>query len=194
MRIRAVLGSVLLASLALPLIAFGADSGQRNAVLSGANEVPAVSTAAKGSGWVTLSADDSTITFHLEYSGLSGAATAAHIHTGAAGVNGGVIFPFVVGPSPINGTFTAANFTPSGAITTYAQAIAAIKAGNTYMNVHTAANPGGEIRGQIQPLPPATSTESPASGASIGQIALILGGSFLILAAGVAWRIQRRTR
>jgi hypothetical protein len=75
------------------------------------------------------------------------------------------------------GTLTAANFTPSGAITTFAQAVAAIQAGNTYFNIHTAANPGGEVRGQIgvslaapapspspsaSPTPPPTTAPTPA--------------------------------
>ena len=51
----------------------------------------------------------------------------------------------------MTGTLTAANFAASGAVTTFAQAVAAIRAGTTYFNLHTTANPGGEIRGQILP-------------------------------------------
>jgi hypothetical protein len=193
-RVRAIVVGAALALLALPLLALGADLPHRNAVLTGANEVPPVVTGGSGTGWVTISADNATITYHIQYSGLSGPATAAHILTGAAGVAGGVILPFVVGPSPMDGTLTAADFKASGAITTYAEAVAAIKAGTTYMNVHTAANPGGEIRGQIQPLAPATSTVSSAAALGIGQLALILGLSLLVTVAGIARRAQPRAR
>ena len=66
-----------------------------------------------------------------------------------SGSNGGVILPLVPGPSPMTGTLTSANFTASGPVTTFAEAVAAIRAGTTYFNLHTTANPGGEIRGQI---------------------------------------------
>lgn len=117
--------------------------------LTGAQEVPAVATTATGQGTAVISADGSTITYLVTYSGLSGTANASHIHTGAAGVAGGVILPLAVGPSPMSGTLTAANFSASGSVTTFAQAVAAIRAGTTYFNIHTSANPGGEIRGQI---------------------------------------------
>jgi hypothetical protein len=148
-----------------PTAAFGGP-------LTGAQENPPVATAATGEATVVLSPDDSVIWYVVTYSGLSGPAVAAHIHTGAVGVNGGIILPLTVAASPMTGTLTAANFTASGAITTYAQAVAAIKAGATYVNVHTAANPGGEIRAQVvakgnahfatltgaQEVPPVTTT------------------------------------
>lgn len=125
-----------------PTAAFGGP-------VDGSQEVPPVVTAATGEATVVISADDSTIWYVVEYSGLSGALAAAHIHVGASGANGGVILPLVASASPMVGTLTATNFTPSGAITTFAEAVAAIKAGGTYVNLHTAANPGGEIRGQV---------------------------------------------
>ena len=117
--------------------------------LTGAQENPPVVTTATGQGTAVISADGSTITYIVTYSGLSGAVNAAHIHTGAAGANGGVILPLTAGASPMVGTLTAANFSASGAVTTFAEAVAAIRAGTTYFNLHTSANPGGEIRGQI---------------------------------------------
>ena len=117
--------------------------------LSGAQENPPVTTSATGQGTAVISADGSTITYIVTYSGLSGTVNAAHIHTGAAGSNGGVILPLTAGPSPMVGTLTAANFSASGSVTTFAEAVAAIRAGTTYFNLHTTANPGGEVRGQI---------------------------------------------
>jgi len=120
--------------------------------------------------------DGSTITYYVTYGGLSGPAVAAHIHIGAVGVAGGVILPLAVSASPMVGTLTAANFMPSGAITTFAQAVAAIQAGNTYFNIHTAAHPGGEIRGQIgvtvaTPTPTSTPTASPTASPTAGSTA-----------------------
>jgi fermentation-respiration switch protein FrsA (DUF1100 family) len=151
MRMRLALIVGVLALAALPAVAVAADppTPAFGGPLSGAQEVPAVVTAATGEGTAVISTDGSTITYYVTYSGLSGPAVAAHIHTGAPGVAGGVILPLVVSASPMVGTLTAANFAPSGAITTFAQAVAAIRAGNTYFNIHTAANPGGEVRGQI---------------------------------------------
>lgn len=139
--------------LALPGAVSAADPTQPafGGPMSGAQENPPVVTTATGQGTAIISADGSTIWYIVTYSGLSGTVNAAHIHTGAAGSNGGVILPLTPGPSPMVGTLTAANFTASGPVTTFAQAVAAIKAGTTYYNLHTAANPGGEIRGQILP-------------------------------------------
>jgi hypothetical protein len=140
-----------MALLAVPGMANAVDPTQPayGGPLTGAQEVPAVATAATGQGTAVISADGSTITYIVTYSGLSGTVNAAHIHTGAMGVAGGVILPLTPGPSPMTGTLTAANFAASGPVTTFAQAVAAIRAGTTYFNLHTTANPGGEIRGQI---------------------------------------------
>jgi hypothetical protein len=150
-RKRLVLIVAALALLALPGTASAADPTQPayGGPISGAQENPPVVTAATGQGTVVISADGSRITYLVTYSGLSGTVNAAHIHTGAAGANGGVILPLTAGPSPMTGTLTAANFTASGSVTTFAQAVAAIRAGTTYFNLHTTANPGGEVRGQI---------------------------------------------
>ncbi len=152
MRQRLALIVAALALVAAPSTAFAVDPTQPayGGPLSGAQEVPAVVTSATGQGTAVISADGSTITYLVTYSGLSGTVNAAHFHTGAAGVAGGVILPLVAGPSPMSGTLTAANFgTGSGSVTTFVQAVAAIRAGTTYFNLHTTANPGGEIRGQV---------------------------------------------
>jgi hypothetical protein len=174
--------------------------------LTGAQETPAVATSATGQGTAVISADGSTITYLVTYSGLSGTLNAAHIHTGAAGVAGGVILPLVAGPSPMSGTLTAADFSASGSVTTFAQAVAAIRAGTTYFNLHTSANPGGEIRGQIgvtvtapaptatppAPVAPPTSVDSPIVPAGeAGAVGFVLLAGFLA-AAGTAIRLGRR--
>ena len=140
-----------LALVALPGAAAAVDPTQPayGDTMTGAQNVPPIATSATGQGTFVISADGSTITYLITYSGLSGTVTASHIHTGAAGVGGGAILPMTAGPSPMSGTLTAANFTAAGSITTFAEAVAAIRAGATYFNLHTAANPGGEIRGQI---------------------------------------------
>ncbi len=107
--------------------------------LSGANEVPAVATTAAGTANVTIK-DDRSVVVMVTVSGMT--ATAGHIHEGAAGTNGPVIVPFT---KTGDNTFASAD----GAKLTEAQ-YAAYKAGNLYVNVHSAKNPGGEIRGQVK--------------------------------------------
>ena len=108
--------------------------------LTGAQEVPPVVTG--GSGTVDTTFDKSTnvLTWTVSYSGLSGPVTAGHFHGPAmAGANAGVVVPFTGDmASPIRGKATL----------TAAQA-ADMTAGRWYANLHTAKNPGGEIRGQV---------------------------------------------
>jgi hypothetical protein len=174
--------------------------------LSGAQEVPVVTTAATGNGWVVISTDGSTITYYVAYSGLSGAAAAAHIHLGAAGTNGGVLLPLTATASPMLGTLTVTNLTPTGSVTDFAGAVAAIAAGSTYVNIHTAANPGGEIRGQIGGLPapapaptanpttPPTSTALPPAEAPGSDAWLVLIGLGVAIAAFYLPRLRREVR
>lgn len=117
-------------------------------VLSGAFEKPnAVTTDGAGSG--TLKIQGSTLTFDIRYSGLGGPATAAHIH-GPAGVDGtaGVM----INLAPFNGGAFGTAGTFSGSIILAPEQKAAILSGKTYVNVHTAANGPGEIRGQVVPV------------------------------------------
>jgi hypothetical protein len=106
--------------------------------LSGDNEVPPVKTSATGEGTISI-ADDGAVSGSVTTKGIQ--STAAHIHTGAAGKNGPVIVPF----TKEGDTYKA----PAGAKLTPEQ-MTAFKAGELYFNVHSAANPGGEIRGQLK--------------------------------------------
>ena len=109
------------------------------ATLSASAEVPANSSTGGGSMTGTLNDETKVLTWRVTYSGLSGPATAGHIHGPAmAGANAGVVVPFATTASPIEGSATL----------TAAQ-IADLRAGLWYVNLHTAANPGGEVRGQV---------------------------------------------
>jgi hypothetical protein len=117
----------------------GSSNITYKATLNGASEVPANSSTATGNATLNYNDDTNIMTMTVTYSGLT--VTDAHIHKGAVGVDGDVVFPLVVTASPINYTSPALNATQE----------ADLKAGMYYVNLHTAANPGGEIRGQLLP-------------------------------------------
>lgn len=142
--------------------------------LSGYNEVPSVSTTGNGTFNARISNDESQIDWELSYSDLEGAVQQAHIHIGNVGVNGGIsVFlctnlgngpagtqPCPAPPATISGTIVAADVSPNIPATLAArnqglntgemdELIAAIRAGATYVNVHSTTWPGGEIRSQI---------------------------------------------
>jgi len=126
----------------------------RNFGVTTGDEVPpctAAAPGAQGTGSVALSPDESSITATVNYSGLSGPATAAHLHAGKAGVAGPVVLPFSGDlSSPINKTFTAADYVAApNAPPDFASFVQTLKSGGAYVNVHTAACKPGEIRGQI---------------------------------------------
>lgn len=100
-----------------------------------------ITSTGKGAGTFTYDPATHMLTYNVTYEGLTGPAVAAHIHGPAdPGANGPPVVPFANAASPITGTATL----------TDAQA-AELAAGKYYVNVHTAANKGGEIRGQITP-------------------------------------------
>ena len=110
------------------------------ATLTGAEEVPANSTAGRGQLTAELETMEKTLTYRATYSGLTGPAVAAHFHGPAApGANAPPTIVMQSAVSPISGA----------AILTSQQADD-LMAGKWYFNVHTQANPGGEIRGQLK--------------------------------------------
>lgn len=130
------------------------------AVLTGAEEVPARGTAAHGRA--QLYVDGNTISYAIELDDASNI-TAAHIHTAAAGVNGPVrlfLFPFP-GSGATSGNYSTTE--KAVLVQSTAQAsdvtgvsfndlVAAMRSGGAYVNVHSTTFPGGEVRGQIRPV------------------------------------------
>jgi hypothetical protein len=107
--------------------------------LKGSNEVPPNSSPASGKAEATLNTDTKVLTWTITFKDLTGPAVAAHFHgPGEPGKNAGIALPFKTVQSPIEGTATL-NETQ----------VSDLLAGKWYANIHTAANPGGELRGQM---------------------------------------------
>lgn len=132
-----------------------------NASLSGKNEVPAIETKAVGEVIVTISKDETSIHFKLIVANIKANITGSHFHMAPAGANAGVVvnllnisdFPPPT-TAPVNGvlaegTIVQSNLSGALAGKPLSDLISAIRAGNIYVNVHTTAYPGGEIRGQL---------------------------------------------
>ena len=144
---------MLLAGLALVAVMTSCGGTMTNtykATLNGANEKPvAVSPAGTGSATATL--DGTTLNLKIDYAGLTGVATLAHIHGPADEMNvADVLCDFtdkiVAGATVGTGTINATcNLDGTKAELT----VANLTAGKFYINIHTAANPKGEIRGQV---------------------------------------------
>ena len=111
--------------------------------MTGGAEVPPVVTAASGIAASTVNRDSGLINLHVNASGVDDA-TASHIHTAAAGQNG----PVLIGLLPDGGNLGHWSLTDVALAT---DSLGDYKAGSLYVNVHTPANPGGELRGQITP-------------------------------------------
>jgi hypothetical protein len=117
-----------------------AETVALKAALNAAAEAPPNDSKGTGQGTFTYDTETKQLRFTVTYRGLTGPATAGHIHGPAApGTNAGVVVPFAVPEAPITGTATL----------TDTQA-AALLAGRMYVNIHTEANKSGEIRGQIE--------------------------------------------
>ena len=145
--------------------------GRLRADLRSYNEVPTLSTAGRGTFFGKLAADETEIEYRLDYAGLEGTVTVSHIHLGQPHTTGGVII-WLCGPMgaappgtpecgasggagpEATGTLTAAGVVGPAAqgiaAGEFAELVRAIKAGATYVNVHSSLFPTGEIRGQIK--------------------------------------------
>jgi hypothetical protein len=145
MKMKKLIAKLVLAGAALALSACSSlpdwmpGSGAIKVTLSGAEEVPPLNVPGSGSGSFRV-ADDGMITGSVTTKDVQG--TMAHIHRGAKGTNGPVIIPL----DKKGDTYSV----PAGRKFTAAQ-IDDLKKGNLYVNVHTARNKGGEVRGQLQP-------------------------------------------
>ncbi|MFN8059488.1 MAG: CHRD domain-containing protein [Vicinamibacterales bacterium] len=129
------------------------------AQLEGGQEVPGIASGSVGNAVVTIDRAAGTISYEVNIYNLPTGIVASHIHAGSPGVAGPVILNFTVpavGQSndfKISGSLTAGDVVarPAQGIGSFEDAIVAIASGGTYVNVHTQANPGGEIRGQLCP-------------------------------------------
>ena len=164
-----IVGACILGSAIL--LAQGGPS-QFHANLKSTNEIPAVSSTAAGTFTGTLQNNGTELAYEFEYSGLSGAPTQAHIHFGQSFANGAIVY-WICGSAanpPQGGTITICPQAKDGKVTgiirpvnivaagtqgisagDFTEVIAAIRDGNSYVNIHTAQSPGGEARGQLRP-------------------------------------------
>jgi CHRD domain-containing protein len=170
--------TVAAAVLALPFFAVGLRADDPNddedrdrvvrATLLGTNEVPPISTNARGTARLVLKAD--SIEYRVTFSGLTADSTQSHVHFAPTNVNGGVMFFFCTNLTPpagvpppqacplregtVTGTITAADVVgPAGQGITageFAEVLNAIRSGQSYANVHSATFGAGEVRGQLR--------------------------------------------
>ena len=162
----AVIGGSLLVALAFGSLALAKNDkgGKARATLSGYDETPSVSTLARGKFRAEIDRDGDTIEYELRYEGIEGGtANVAHIHLGQRHTAGGVS-AFLCGggdkpacPTPggtVEGTIDAADVVgPAGqgiAAGQLSELVRAMRAGATYVNVHSTTFPNGEIRGQVK--------------------------------------------
>ena len=130
------------------------------ATLTGAAEVPPVTTTATGTSEFTLSRTNDTLFVNITVNGLTNVRF-GHFHTAASGANGAVV-AFLVDPPTLTGPqtgrigkqfITAANLSGTLVGRPLSALIDQMRAGTVYVNLHTDANPGGELRGQVALVP-----------------------------------------
>jgi len=169
-RVKLALALGAVAALAIAVVAIAAANGDHGIKekLSGYQEVPALSTPGFGKFRATVDRKDQEIHYTLTFGGLESPATQSHIHFENMTNNGNIVVflcsnlgngPPGTQPCPasggtISGTITPANVGAGAAAQGIAagefdEFVAAIKAGRTYVNVHTTGRPGGEIRAQL---------------------------------------------
>jgi len=169
--------------ISLTLLAIGVTAGDRHrtirafADLAPPNEVPSISSVARGRFKATIDRENQTISYEVSYDGLEGAVTQSHIHFGQRHTVGGVSV-FLCGnaptvppapfpqppacpesPATVTGVLTPANIVGPSAqgiapslngVNEFDELVDAILSGDTYANVHSAKFPSGEVRGQVR--------------------------------------------
>jgi CHRD domain len=143
-RLSAISVAVSAAVLLAGCMSSNASTKTYHASLTASQEVPPTASSGTGTGTFTLDTATKKLTWSVSYTGLTGPAAAAHIHGPAApGVNAGVEVNLSPSSAPANPIAGSATLTDAQ--------IADLEGGKDYINIHTAANKGGEIRGQITP-------------------------------------------
>ena len=154
--------ALTLAIAGLAVLLIGAVQAQAQTItwianLNGGNEVPAVATGSVGTATITWNTTTKAGTYRVEVYNMPVGTTASHIHVGAAGVGGPTVINFTVPAGGISNDFAlTGSFTCTEVTLRAAQGInscedfeQALLLDNAYVNVHSTANPGGEIRGQL---------------------------------------------
>lgn len=196
LRGRGIAAALIAIGLSLAAVTAHAQSVPYQATITGGNVVPAVTTSA--SGTFTMAVEGITATYTLKVASIENA-TAAHIHLGAAGENGGVVAVLFNPTGPVNsidtsGTIAALLGPLADDIVGFGTALAE---GRLYVQVHTEDNPPGELRGQIGPLITVADTGSAGianagSDSSAPLLGLVAFASVLLVLGGR--RLTARTR
>lgn len=126
-----------------------ADIANFTISLNGNQETSPTGSPGAGGGFASFDPVAQTISVNVVFGGLSSGLTAAHIHDGAVGVAG----PIIVTLHPFVGMTAGSIAETDSTASLNAANIADLLAGRTYLNIHTTAFPGGEIRGQLVPVP-----------------------------------------
>ncbi|MGE5273642.1 MAG: CHRD domain-containing protein [Verrucomicrobiota bacterium] len=155
--VAAAIAAVGLFVAGLGLAASGTTSTKLSARLVAGSETPHPRGASRAAGVFSATLAGSSLSWRLTFSRLTGKALAAHVHLGRPGIAGPVAVP-LCGPC-VSGAHGRKNVT--------AKVRSALLSGGAYVNVHTARNPGGEIRGQVaggpRPLPASTAESQPTT-------------------------------
>ena len=140
-----------------------------------------VTTTATGTGSFDLSGDFTQLHYIISYQGLSGALTAAHFHMGLPGIAGPVVKPIASSAKPASSTVSGTWSTSDATNPLTPAFVDSLLAGKIYVNFHTSANPGGEIRGQLN-LATALHFEASLSGAQETPPNAATGGGTAVVA------------
>ncbi len=200
LRGRGIAAALIAIGLSLVAVTAHAQTAQYQASLGGGSVVPAVTSSASGTFAMTVEGITATYTLNV---GSIQNATAAHIHLGAAGENGGVVASLFAPSDPVS------SIAASGTITALLGPLAddivgfgtALTEGRLYVQVHTQGNPAGELRGQIAALTPTlisvpdtgnAGIASTTGGGAAPLAALMIAASIAVVLGGR--RLTARTR